>query len=144
MSKTKKNNGEANDSYLEMVRQFPLTSIRDDKHLVEAQAVLDSLFAREPLKEGEETYLEALSDLIAHYEEQHVVIGTADDVELLQHLMEAKGVRQQDVVTGTGIPKSTISELISGKRAFNRRHIDKFAKYFGISEWSFKDRPDED
>jgi HTH-type transcriptional regulator / antitoxin HigA len=35
--------GKQRDSYLELVMEFPLTSIRSDEHLQAAQAMLDAL-----------------------------------------------------------------------------------------------------
>jgi len=39
--------------------------------------------------------------------------------------MEAKDVTQTEVAKATGIPVSTISELLSRKRDFNLSHIEK-------------------
>ena len=36
--------GKSRDSYLELVLAFPLASIKSDKHLTEAQKVMDRLF----------------------------------------------------------------------------------------------------
>jgi HTH-type transcriptional regulator/antitoxin HigA len=51
---------------------------------------------------------------------------------MLRHLMEAKGVSQAAVHQATGIPKSTISEVLSGKKPFSRQMIRKLAEYFGV------------
>ena len=55
--------GKSRDSYLELVLVFPLASIKTEKHLAAAQEVMDGLLAKGKLDHGEETYLEALSDL---------------------------------------------------------------------------------
>jgi HTH-type transcriptional regulator/antitoxin HigA len=56
--------GKSRDSYMERVLDFPLASIKSDEHLAEAQRVMDGLLARATLDGGEETYLDALSDLV--------------------------------------------------------------------------------
>lgn len=137
MSSKTKHDGDVRDSYLEMIKRFPLSSIRDDGHLEEAQKVLDSLFAREPLDEGEEQYLDALTDLIAYYEANNVVFDGVDDVEVLEHLMKAKGISQAKLADDTGLPRSTVSELLSGRRSMSREHIEKFAALFGIEPGAF-------
>ena len=86
--------GAGRDSYLELVTAFPLASIKSDEHLQEAQKVLDHLLARGELDDGEEMYLDALSDLIAAHEDEHYPIEPASDADMLRHLMEAKGVTQ--------------------------------------------------
>jgi hypothetical protein len=44
------------------------------------------------LDEGEEMYLDALSDLVGAYEDEHYAIKPASDADMLRHLMEAKVV----------------------------------------------------
>jgi hypothetical protein len=56
---------------IDVVLAFPLTSIRSAKHLQEAQKVIDRLLAIGDLDEGQATYLDALSDLVAAYEDEH-------------------------------------------------------------------------
>lgn len=143
MSKATTKNGGARDSYFEMVKKFPLASIRDRRHLRDAQAVLDMLLGREPLDDGEEMYLDAISDLIEHYEEKHAHIKAPTDADMLRHLMDAKGVRQKDVVEETGIPKSTVSQILSGERPLTRGHIERLARYFNVSRASFPERGDD-
>ena len=106
---------------------FSLASIQSDEHLAEAQRVMDGLLARGALGEGEETYLDALSDLAGSYEDEHHAIGPASDADMLRHLMDAKGVSQMQLSRDTGLPKSTISEVLAGKKAFSRQMIRKLA-----------------
>jgi HTH-type transcriptional regulator / antitoxin HigA len=122
----------APNSYLELVRRFPLASIRSDQQLSAAQATLDGLLARGKLDRGEEMYLEALSDLVATYEDEHHPIPAATDADMLRSLLEDKGVTQADLHRDTGIAKSTISEVLAGKRPFSRQMIRKLAEFFQI------------
>ncbi len=119
------------DSYLELIAQFPLASIKSDDQLTEAQRVMDRLLRRE-LDEGAATYLEALSDLVAVYEDEHYPIMPASDADMLRHFMEAKNVTQAELSRATGIAKSTLSEVLAGKRPFSRQMIRKLAAYFRI------------
>ncbi|MCE9545430.1 MAG: helix-turn-helix domain-containing protein [Planctomycetia bacterium] len=120
------------DLYLERVKEFPLTSIRSAQHCEQAQAVLDKLLSKVNRLNGEELYLDALSDLVATYEDQHRAIEPASDADLLQHLLEAKGVSQAQLHRETGIAKSTISEILSGKKPFSRQMMRTLAKYFNV------------
>lgn len=124
--------GGGRDSYLELVTAFPLASIRSEEHLVEAQKVIDRLLIEEGLDDGESMYLEALSDLVVMYEDAHHSIEPAPDAEMLRHLMEAQGVTQADVSRETGISKSSISEVLAGKKPFARQMIRKLANYFHV------------
>jgi HTH-type transcriptional regulator/antitoxin HigA len=124
--------GKDRDSYLELVLAFPLSSIRSDAHLDEAQRVLDRLLAKGKLDDGEETYLDALSDLVAVYEDRHHDIEPASDADMLRHLLEAKGISQTQLGQAAGIAKSTISEVLAGKKPFSRQMIRKLADYFQV------------
>jgi HTH-type transcriptional regulator / antitoxin HigA len=124
--------GAGRDSYLELVMAFPLASIKSEEHIREAQKVMDRLLARGELDDGEEMYLDALSDLVAAYEGEHYPIEPASDAEMLRHFLEARGVTQAQLSRDTTIPRSTISEVLAGKKPFSRRVIRKLADYFRV------------
>jgi HTH-type transcriptional regulator/antitoxin HigA len=124
--------GAGRDAYLKLVTAFPLASIKSDEQLQEAQRVMDQLLAQGQLKSGEEMYLDALSDLVTAYEDEHYPIEPASDAEMLRHLMEAKGVTQAQLSRDTMVPKSTISEILAGKKHLSRQKIRKFADYFRV------------
>jgi len=111
---------------------LPLASIRSEAHLAAAQEVMDHRLAKSDLDQGTALYLDALSDLVAAYEDEHHAIAPASDADLLRHLLEAKGITQADLHKGTGLPKSTISEVLAGKRPFSRQMIRKLAGYFQV------------
>jgi HTH-type transcriptional regulator/antitoxin HigA len=109
-----------------------LASIRSESQLRAAQAVLDRLLAKPRFDDGEMLYLDALSDLVGIYEDEHYAIAPASDADMLRHLLEAKGVTQAQLHQATGVAKSTISEVLAGKRPFSRRMIGKLARYFRV------------
>ncbi len=120
------------DSYLELVLAFPLASIKSDGHLAEAQQVMDRLLARGDLENGETMYLDALSDLVAAYEDAHHAIQPASDAEMLRHFLEAKGITQTQLSKESGLAKSSISEVLAGKKPLSRRMMRKLAEYFDV------------
>ena len=125
--------GKNRDSYLKLVRDFPLASIKSDEHLKEAGRGMDALLGRGELDEGELTYLDALSDLVAVYEDEHHAIKPASDADMLRHLMESRGLTQIQLSRDTGLPKSTVSEVLAGKKPFSRQMIRKLADYFKVA-----------
>jgi HTH-type transcriptional regulator/antitoxin HigA len=115
-----------------LVTEFPLVSIRSERQLDAAQAVIDRLLAKGKLDAGEEMYLDALSDLVAAYEDVHYPIQPASDADILKHLLDAKGINQAELHRQTGLPKSTISEVLSGKKPFSRTMIRTLATFFQV------------
>jgi HTH-type transcriptional regulator / antitoxin HigA len=124
--------GKNRDSYLALVQTFPLASINSERHLKEAQEVMDELLKHRKRDDGEAMYLDALSDLVAAYEDAHHAIEPASDADMLRHLLEAKNLSQVQLSRDTDIPKSSISEVLSGKKQFSRQMIRTFADYFGV------------
>ncbi|HAH47900.1 hypothetical protein [Gimesia sp.] len=86
-ARSKRFKGKVRDDYLELVMKFPLTSVHSEEDLVAAQEVMDGLLAQRKLSAGQELYLDALSDLVAAYEDEHYRILPASDAEMLRHLM---------------------------------------------------------
>ena len=123
---------QADSSYLRLVVAFPLASIRSDEHLTAAQQVMDQLLAKGNLDDGEDMYLDALSDLVVAFEDEHHPIPPASDAAMLLHLMESKGINQIQLHRDAGISKSTISEVLAGKKPFSRQIIRKLADYFCV------------
>jgi HTH-type transcriptional regulator / antitoxin HigA len=124
--------GKVRDDYLKLILKFPLASIKSEKQLEAAQKIIDGLLARTELSDGEEMYLDVLSDLVAAYEDEHYSFEPASDADMLRHLMEAKGVSQADLHRDTGLAKSAISEVLSGKKPFSRQMVRKLAEYFKV------------
>jgi HTH-type transcriptional regulator/antitoxin HigA len=119
------------DSYFDLVKQHPLRSIRDEAELDAAQAVIEALLRRK-LDTGEAAYLDALSDLVIKYEQDHHAIAPLPPHELLTQMMLERGMTQAELVRLTGIAKATINDLASGKRSFTVEHMHRIATEFGL------------
>jgi HTH-type transcriptional regulator/antitoxin HigA len=119
-------------SYYRLVRQFPLTRIRNAKHLEQAQTVLDGLLERDD-DSGTLAYVDALTDLVESYEVVHEPIPDVSDVDVLKELMRANGLGQTDLARAVGIPQSTVSALLSGARSLTKKHMTTLAGYFRVS-----------
>ena len=94
------------DSYFELVKRFPLTHIRSLRHLGQAIALVDELLQKR-LDRGAQEYLDALSDLIATYEDEHAPIPDASESDVLRELMRSSGHKQMALSKAVGISQST-------------------------------------
>lgn len=68
---------------------------------------------------------------ITSYEAEHYPIPDVDGADMLEFLIDQFGISQSELARATGIPQSTISNLIKRKREFTAAHARAFAKYFG-------------
>ena len=137
--KIKKPRKRTEDTYLELVHRFPLRPIRTESELDRAIAVINQLLDRDDLDPGEDDYLDVLGDLVKRYEDKAYPMPTDDltDAEMLEHLIEAKGVKQVEVARGAGIAESTLSEVLAGKRKLTRGQVEKLARYFHVEPGVF-------
>jgi HTH-type transcriptional regulator/antitoxin HigA len=119
-------------TYFELVKRFPLTHIRSNEHLAVATEMIDQLL-QEELDEGAQEYLDALTDLVEVYEDEHVLIPDASEADVLRELMRANGYTQPVLAKKVGIAQSTISEVLNGARALTKKQVIKLAKVFGVS-----------
>lgn len=128
------------DTYLDLIRKFPLRSISNEGELDAAQTVLDGLLRRK-LDEGGEQYLGALTDLIEVYEDKAHPIPDASEGDVLGMLMESNGISQSELARKVGISQSTISTVLSGARSLTKDQVVVLARYFHISPAAFLPRP---
>lgn len=120
------------DTYFALVKKFPLARIRNDDHLGEAHAMIDRLL-QEDLDSGSQEYLDALTDLVEAYEEDHVAIPDASEADVLRELMRANGLTQQKLSKAVGISQSTISNVLNGTRSLTKHQIMALAGFFHVS-----------
>ncbi len=105
--------GAGRDSYLRLVTAFPLASIKSDEQLQEAQRAMHQLLAEGELEGGEEMYLDAPSDLVAIYEDEHYAIEPASDAEMLRprEVVSYRSLRSEDLSSKTS--RGNITSLSS-------------------------------
>jgi HTH-type transcriptional regulator / antitoxin HigA len=120
------------DPYLKLIVRFPLRPLKNEDELSRAIAVIDSLIIRGDLDEGEQDYLEILTDIVEKYERDEHPMRRPSDAEMLRFLIEDRKITQSELAEATKIANSTISEILSGKRELTRSHVGVIAKYFGV------------
>ena len=135
--------GRISDQYFVLVRELPLRPINSDAELDQAIAMIDRLLARDLLAGDEQDYLDVLSDLVERYEDQRYPIERVSGLDALRHLVESSGKTRATVAEEAGLPESTLSEVLSGRRRLNTRHISILARYFRIDPGVFLDAPAE-
>jgi HTH-type transcriptional regulator / antitoxin HigA len=119
-------------AYLALIARFALRPIRTDGELELASCIIDELIDRDDLTLAESDYLDVLGDLVEKYKDEHVEMPRVSVAAMLRTLIEEKGVRQADVVRGTGLSKTILSLILNGKRDLTRQHIEALSNYFGV------------
>jgi HTH-type transcriptional regulator / antitoxin HigA len=80
----------------------------------------------------QERLLDLLTLLIEAHDEEHYQIPDAAPHEVIQLLMEERGLRNKDLEPALG-SRGVTSEVISGKRKPSKTQIKKLAEFFGVA-----------
>src|SRR5437660_7440849 len=126
------------DSYMELVRRFPLKTIKNDDQHEQATTIISQLMGRD-LDNGSADYLEDLIVLVNKYEDEHHAIDDRmSPQEALRALMEANGLNQAEIGRIIG-SESAVSMFLKGDRGLSKTQIRKLAERFKIDPMVFMD-----
>ena len=75
--------------------------------------------------------LNLVADIVSNYEHDHYAIEAATPKDTLRFLMDARGLKQEDL-SAIG-PQSNLSAILAGKRKISATLAGKLGKFFGIS-----------
>jgi len=110
-----------------------LRPIHDEKSYDRMVALMNSLL--DVAGDDEEHPLSGLLDLVGEivskYEQEHYAIDQASPKDALRFLMEARGLKQEDL--SSIVPQSNLSAILAGKRKISATLAGKLGKFFGIS-----------
>jgi HTH-type transcriptional regulator / antitoxin HigA len=100
-------------------------------------AVVERLVFKKQADTPEESALfKLLVKLIKDYEEETYNLkewSKTSPHELLQHLMEARGMKQVDLVGVLSPSKGLVSSIVNGKRSISKAQAKKLGELFNIS-----------
>ncbi len=82
--------------------------------------------------------LELVDDLVSNYEREHYAIEPAAPNDSLRFLMEARGLKQEDLCDI--VPQVNLSAILAGKRKISAALAGKLGTFFGVSPALFVPR----
>ena len=122
--------------YRELVDAFPPRPIRDGKDLDRTWAQIEALLTKSKRSKAEDHYLALLTDLVERWEDDHVEVPLLDGIELVRELLDDNQLPQRALIHIFGTD-SVVSEVLSGKRELQRKHIEGLAEFFNVSPAAF-------
>ena len=106
--------------------------IETEEENVRLLTIVEKLMRKgENLSAEEEKLLKLLARLIEDFEERYYRPAEAQPLEVLQHLMEARGIKQSDLWDVFG-SKGVASEVLNGKRGISKTQARALANYFHV------------
>ena len=126
--------------YRLLLAEFLPRTLRSRQDLERAEAKIGELLALHQRTPAQEMFLDLLTTLVEVWEGQNVEIPVLEPVELLRELCSERGLRQKDLVPIFGT-ESIASEVFSGKRRLQTKHIAALAAFFHVSPAVFVPLP---
>lgn len=131
----------ASATYANLLKEAQPRVIHDEKTHRRALEWIDRLMKRRRLSPAQQALLELLSKLANDYEEEIYPTPDVPPHEILRHLLESSGKSQAEFARAVGIPRSTISEVLRGKRSVSVENAFRLAEYFHVEPALFLARP---
>lgn len=114
---------------LAIVRPRVIKTEAENQRALAKLEALDSL--GRPLTTEEAELAELLTVLIQLFEETRYPLGQAAPLDALRELMEARELRQRDLIAVFGA-SSVVSDVLNGKRGISKTHARKLAEFFHV------------
>ena len=132
----RKTRGTDRAAYQALVASFAPRPIHHQNQLTETMARIDELLTKSRRTAAEDDYLVLLSDVVEEWESKRGDIPEVHGVDLVKALLDDRNLRQHDLVGIFGTD-SIVSEVLSGKRELQRKHIEQLARFFRVSPAAF-------
>ena len=81
--------------------------------------------------------LDLLVETVECYEEQMLPTPELSPSELLAHLIEVREITQSELARATSICRSSISDMLAGRRQISKANAVKLSDYFGVDAGLF-------
>ena len=125
--------------YDALLLEYSPRPIRSERQYQRVLRQIDELMSNPKLNRAQDNLLEVLAALVAQYEQKHHPAPDVTPHEMVRHLIEVRGVTKAHVARETGIPRQTITNIVSGTRGISKANRDKLANYFGVAPGVFID-----
>jgi HTH-type transcriptional regulator/antitoxin HigA len=114
-----------------MTDQPSIAPIASDADLDRATAEIGELLMLD--RDGaQEARLDALTDAVEAYEDEHYPMPPVSDAEMLRHLIEARGSSVGHVAASTGIDPARLEDVLAGRTPVGGLAVI-LGRYFHVS-----------
>lgn len=119
-------------NYGTLLQSMQPRPIRSDRALAKAYKLIDQLMNKSR-SAAESDMLELLSMLVEQYESREHPTPHVTPTEMLAHLIGESGKSYAALAREMKIPRSTLTEIMLGRRSISKANISRLASYFDVS-----------
>ena len=120
------------NAYSNLLIQYIPQVIETEEEYDRALKIAEKLTFAQNRTPEEKALHKLIVTLIEAYETENYPMEESAPYEILQHLMEASGTRQADLVGVIG-SSGVLSEIVNGKRSISKAQAKALGEYFKVS-----------
>jgi len=124
-------------TYTDLLVRYVPRVIHNDREHRRVLGKIDELMSIARPTKAQQGILDLLVETVEHYEEQTLPTPELSAAELLAHLIDVRGITQAELARSTSICRSSISDMLAGRRQISKANALKLADYFGIDAGLF-------
>jgi HTH-type transcriptional regulator / antitoxin HigA len=119
------------NTYRDLLTEVIPVAIETEQEYDRVLKVVEELTFKKNRTTEEKALHKLLVILIEAYETENYPMEQSTPHEILQHIMEASGTRQADLVGIIG-SNGVVSEILNGKQAINKAQAQALSEYFKV------------
>lgn len=120
------------DAYTALLAEYQPKVITTEEENDRALEIVEKLMMVKNRTREQSAVLKLLVILIEKFEDEHYQLNAATPKSILLHFMEARGVRQEDLIGVIG-SRGVVSEVVNGKRSISKAQAKALGEYFHVS-----------
>ena len=125
------------NTYPDLLVRYVPRVIRSEREHKQALGKIDKLMAIARPNKAQQGVLDLLVETVERYEEQTLPTPELSPQELLAHLIEVREITQSELARAASICRSSISDMLAGRRQISKANALKLSDYFGVDAGLF-------
>ena len=123
-------------TYSQLLVEYQPKIITTEAEYDQALETVEKLMADKQRTPEQTAILQLLVTLIEEFENNQYSIEASSPCAMLEHLMDARGIKQSDLVGIIG-SKGVVSEVMNRKRAISKAQAKALGEFFNVSPGLF-------
>lgn len=119
-------------TYSQLLLEFQPKVITTEEECDRTLETVEKLMAYKERTPEQTAILQLLVTLIEEFENKHYPIEPSSPHAILKHLMEAREIKQSDLVGIIG-SKGVVSEVVNEKRSISKEQAKALGEFFNVS-----------
>lgn len=119
------------DIYSQLLSQHQPRIIKTEEENEKFLETVEELLSRSHLTPEEDALLELLVKLIEDFEDKHYQLNSSTSYSRLLHLMEARGLRQADLVEILG-SSEIVTKIMNSELEITKKQAEALGKFFHV------------